>query len=96
MDLVRAESKIRRHNPEGDLLFIKGKVKKKYEETATGTSRSRKKLISESYRSRKRYRSPAAETGLAHPVHLVARPPKYRVIGAATIERVITSPFATS
>ena len=30
--LVRAESKIRRHNPEGDLLFIKGKVTKKYEQ----------------------------------------------------------------
>jgi hypothetical protein len=29
--LVRAESKIRRHNPEGDLLFIKGKVTGKYE-----------------------------------------------------------------
>ena len=34
--LVRAESKIRRHNPEGDLLFIKGKVTKKYEEDGHG------------------------------------------------------------
>ena len=30
--LVRAESKIRRHNPEGDLLFINGKVTRKFEE----------------------------------------------------------------
>tara|TARA_A100000164_G_C21578343_1_gene617296 strand:+ start:41 stop:253 length:213 start_codon:yes stop_codon:yes gene_type:complete len=34
--LVRAESKIRRHNPEGDLLFIKGKVTGKYEEDGNG------------------------------------------------------------
>ena len=34
--LVRAESKIRRHNPEGDLLFIKGKVTSKYEEDGNG------------------------------------------------------------
>jgi hypothetical protein len=30
--LRRATCKIRRHNPEGDLLFIKGKVKRKYVE----------------------------------------------------------------
>jgi len=30
--LRRATSKIRRHNPEGDMLFIKGKVKRKYTE----------------------------------------------------------------
>ena len=34
--LVRAESKIRRHNPEGDLLFIKGKVTGNYEEDGNG------------------------------------------------------------
>ncbi len=28
--LRRAECKVRRHNPEGDLLFIKGKVKRKF------------------------------------------------------------------
>lgn len=30
--LQKASCKIRRHNPEGDLLFIKGKVKRKYTE----------------------------------------------------------------
>jgi hypothetical protein len=30
--LRNAKSKIRRHNPEGDLLFIKGRVKRKYVE----------------------------------------------------------------
>ena len=30
--LRRATCKIRRHNPEGDLLFIKGKVTRKYVE----------------------------------------------------------------
>ena len=34
--LVRAKSKIRRHNPEGDLLFIKGKVVNKYETNGEG------------------------------------------------------------
>jgi hypothetical protein len=28
--LRRATCKIRRHNPEGDILFIKGKVKRKF------------------------------------------------------------------
>jgi hypothetical protein len=30
--LRKASSKIRRHNPEGDVLFIKGKVARKYVE----------------------------------------------------------------
>ncbi len=30
--LRRAECKVRRHNPEGDLLFIKGRVKRKFVE----------------------------------------------------------------
>jgi hypothetical protein len=30
--LRRATCKIRRHNPEGDILFIKGKVKRKFVE----------------------------------------------------------------
>ena len=34
--LVRSKTKIRRHNPEGDLLFIIGKVTKKYEENGKG------------------------------------------------------------
>jgi acyl dehydratase len=34
--LKKAESKIRRHNPEGDILFINGKVVDKYEEDGSG------------------------------------------------------------
>jgi acyl dehydratase len=34
--LKKAESKIRRHNPEGDILFINGKVVDKYEEDGNG------------------------------------------------------------
>ena len=33
--LVKLYSQIRRHNPEGDLLFIRGEVTKKFEENGT-------------------------------------------------------------
>ena len=39
--LRRANCKVRRHNPQGDMLFINGKVKRKYIEDGTPPGRDR-------------------------------------------------------
>ena len=98
MDLVRAESKIRRHNPEGDLLFIKGKSNEEHGEDGHGYVEIAQEV----------YQQDDELSIFGSGIVRLPRKPAYRIrsissrvrqstesFGAATIERVI-APLATS